>query len=261
MFEVGRWAACPSCGGAHEPGAACYVVPGPTPRKQPLLADGYSPPPVPSVPVGYEMARLEGNTSDAGFDVCGPQPTPTWWPRKVIMPDGREEVVSNPDGDFLPGQPWPPGPVPAEPPGRFERDFQTGKITPIPQTMEEVAAKNSQADGGGLRFDQGKARFDLIAPEALYALAEHYLKGTQILKEDGTPKYAERNWERGMAWCKCFACIMRHSWKWLMGEDYDAETGSHHMIAAAWNCFAIFTYQKRGIGTDDRPTVLRSGAR
>ena len=100
-------------------------------------------------------------------------------------------------------------------------------------------------DGGGLRFNEGKARFDLLPPEALEELALHYGRGAA--------KYADRNWERGMAWCKCFASMMRHSWAWMRGEDFDPETGTHHMIAVAWNAIAIFTYHSRGIGNDDRP--------
>lgn len=99
-------------------------------------------------------------------------------------------------------------------------------------------------DGGGLRFNEGKPRFDLLPPEALEALADHYGKGAR--------KYADRNWERGMAWGKCFASMMRHAWAFWRGEDHDAETGSHHMIAVAWNAIAIFTYATRGIGEDDR---------
>jgi hypothetical protein len=100
------------------------------------------------------------------------------------------------------------------------------------------------ADGGGLRYDDGKPRFDLLPPEAMWALAELYRVGAS--------KYAARNWERGMSWMKCFACLMRHAWRWMAGEEHDSETGCHHMIHVAWNAIAIFVYIKRGIGTDDR---------
>ncbi|HEV8492477.1 MAG TPA: dATP/dGTP diphosphohydrolase domain-containing protein [Candidatus Angelobacter sp.] len=100
-------------------------------------------------------------------------------------------------------------------------------------------------DGQGLRYNDGKPRFDLLPPEALKALAEHYGKGAE--------KYAARNWERGMDWCKCFASLERHAWAWMGGEDIDPENGSHHMIAVAWNAIALFTYAMRNIGTDDRP--------
>lgn len=102
-----------------------------------------------------------------------------------------------------------------------------------------------EPDNGGLRYDVGKARFDLIPPEFMEAIAQHY--------EIGARKYSDRNWERGMSYCRCFASLMRHAWAWMQGEDVDPETGSHHMIAVAWNAIALYTYYTRQIGEDDRP--------
>lgn len=101
-------------------------------------------------------------------------------------------------------------------------------------------------DGGGLRYNSGKPRFDLIPADGLRALARHYTRGAE--------KYADRNWERGMDWSKCFASLERHVWAWMGGEDFDPETGSHHMIAVAWNALALAVYSFRKIGNDDRPT-------
>ena len=107
--------------------------------------------------------------------------------------------------------------------------------------LEKPAAKVAE----GLRYDTGKVKFELLPPEAIWALARHY--------EVGSRKYAERNWEKGMKWGKPFACLMRHAWKWMRGEEFDEETGSHHMICVMWNAAAIFTYYVRNIGEDDRP--------
>lgn len=102
-------------------------------------------------------------------------------------------------------------------------------------------------DNGGLRHNAGKPRFDLVPPEAMVALADHFRKGAE--------KYADRNWERGMDWGKCFASMERHAWSWMNGEDFDPETGSHHMVAVAWNALALYVYSVRGIGVDDRPKL------
>jgi hypothetical protein len=117
-----------------------------------------------------------------------------------------------------------------------------------PETISRVIA-----DGGGLRDNAGKVQYELIPADALHALAEHYTKSGG--PPGGPPKYPARNWERGMAWLKCFGCMMRHSWAWMRGEDFDADTGTHHMICVAWNAFAIFAYATRRIGTDDRPAT------
>jgi dATP/dGTP diphosphohydrolase len=101
------------------------------------------------------------------------------------------------------------------------------------------------ADNKGLRFNEGKPRYDLLPYDAIDALADHYRKGSE--------KYAERNWERGMDWSKCFSSLMRHASAFAQGEDYDPENGSLHATAMAWNALALLAYQLRNIGNDDRP--------
>lgn len=97
---------------------------------------------------------------------------------------------------------------------------------------------------GAVKFDDSKSSFDLIPPHALEELAKVYTFGAT--------KYARRNWEKGMNWCRIFAAIMRHSWAWMRGEDMDKETGLHHMAHAAFGCFALVEYHYAQAGKDDR---------
>lgn len=94
------------------------------------------------------------------------------------------------------------------------------------------------------------ARYDLIPPHVLHALAEHYGRGAR--------KYADRNWERGYRWGLSFAALLRHLFAWWGGEDVDEETGSSHMVAVAWHAFALAEFQRTGKGTDDRPVPLEA---
>ena len=103
----------------------------------------------------------------------------------------------------------------------------------------------------GLRYDAGKPRYDLIPPEALEALAHVYTKGAE--------KYADRNWEKGMTWGRCFRAMISHAIAWWAGETFDKELGCHHLAMAAWNAFALLTYQLREVGTDDRVKVRGDG--
>lgn len=98
--------------------------------------------------------------------------------------------------------------------------------------------------GDSSKKDTGKARYDLIPPEPLDALAELY--------GIGAAKYADRGWESGMKWGRIFAAMMRHSWKWWRGEKYDPVDGQHHLTAVAWCAFALYTYETRKDGEDDR---------
>lgn len=92
------------------------------------------------------------------------------------------------------------------------------------------------------------ARFSLIPFDWLWAMAEHY--GV------GATKYADRNWERGYKWSLSLDAHSRHLNQWLMGEDNDLETGSSHLIAAAWHLIALWVFHKRGLGTDDLRTTV-----
>ena len=106
-------------------------------------------------------------------------------------------------------------------------------------------------DGGGLRFNTGKNRLDLVPPEWFWALGDVTTRGT----EKG---YPERNWERGMSWGTCIACALRHLFKFVCGERYDGvfdkekgTTGCHHLAMAAWNLLAVMTYDLSDIGEND----------
>lgn len=98
----------------------------------------------------------------------------------------------------------------------------------------------------GTKFDRDKTlRYELIPPEGLEALAELYAIGAK--------KYGDRNWEKGLSWCRVFGAMMRHAWAWFRGEKYDPIDKQHHMIAVAWNALALYTYELRKTGQDDRP--------
>ncbi len=72
---------------------------------------------------------------------------------------------------------------------------------------------------------EGKGRFDLISPHALWRLAGVYERGAQ--------KYGDRNWEKGQPLSRYFDSAMRHLTEVLMGlEDED------HAAQAMWNITA-----------------------
>lgn len=104
-----------------------------------------------------------------------------------------------------------------------------------------------KADGGGLRFNAGKNRLDLIPPEWPWALGDVTTKGSY--------KYEERNWERGMKWSIMIGCALRHIYKFAAGERYDPETGCHHLAMAAWNVLALMSYDLRRIGENDMASM------
>lgn len=96
---------------------------------------------------------------------------------------------------------------------------------------------------------QKLARFDMIPPGVIWALAEHFGKG-----EAKYPSNADglANWQNGYSWRLSVAALQRHLHQWLMGESHDSETGSHHLIAVIWHCTVLWWFEKHGKGTDHR---------
>lgn len=78
----------------------------------------------------------------------------------------------------------------------------------------------------GARRDmgKGKGRFDLVPFYSLFRLAIHY--------ENGSVKYGDNNWQKGMPLRQYLDSAGRHLYKYLGGmRDED------HMAAVAWNIF------------------------
>jgi hypothetical protein len=70
----------------------------------------------------------------------------------------------------------------------------------------------------------------------------------------GAIKYDERNWEKGIAYSRVFAALMRHLTAWWGGEKLDAESGMPHLDHAACCLHFLQHYQHGGYDAfDDRP--------
>jgi hypothetical protein len=73
---------------------------------------------------------------------------------------------------------------------------------------------------------EGKGRYDLLPTYALQRLAQHF--------ENGSKKYGDENWRKGIPLRRFIDSAIRHLFKYLEGQrDED------HAIAAAWNILAM----------------------
>jgi uncharacterized HAD superfamily protein len=103
----------------------------------------------------------------------------------------------------------------------------------------------------GLRFNEGKLRYDLVHTWAHEQMVRILTKGAQ--------KYTERNWERGMAWSNVLSSLERHLTAIKAGEDYDQETGELHAAHLACNAHFLTAYYKIYPQGDDRPHSYLQG--
>ena len=96
---------------------------------------------------------------------------------------------------------------------------------------------------GALRQNM-KGRFDLVPIEALEAY--------QRVAEFGANKYAAHNWEKGLPRMQIAASLIRHVWKYMVGEDNDAESGLPHTDHIVWNAAALCHHHTHEIEDDRR---------
>lgn len=108
------------------------------------------------------------------------------------------------------------------------------------------ARNNNAVEPGAARSDEGKPRLHLVP--------FGWLVGIGTVFTFGARKYAPHNWRRGMDPLRCYDSAQRHLGAWLEGEQIDPESGLHHLLHAAWNCLAAWSYQT---GTGAK-TVQRS---
>ena len=96
----------------------------------------------------------------------------------------------------------------------------------------------------GAQKGQKLCRLDLLPTGPLWELGEHYGKGCA--------KYDPRNWERGYDWNLSYSAAMRHMVQFWDGEDIDPETGTKHVIAAAWHMLALAEFMDTNRDKDNR---------
>ena len=117
--------------------------------------------------------------------------------------------------------------------------------------MSEKLREGDDITKGGVKFDDGKTRDDLLPPELEEAVA--------TVLAFGAKKYAARNWEMGMDWSRPYAAARRHLRNWFARRDFgkgagkDKDSGYSDLWHAATNVAFLIAYEARNKGTDDRP--------
>jgi hypothetical protein len=115
------------------------------------------------------------------------------------------------------------------------------KVTKFKEVKD--SGKRQDFTTGSVRdTNEGKPRFDLITPIALYELAIHYANGSK--------KYGDRNWEKGQPLHRYIESLERHLFKEKMGF-----VDENHAAALIWNAMA-YLHTKRMIEAGDLPKEL-----
>ena len=141
----------------------------------------------------------------------------------------------------------------------LERHEQSARDAELAASAFRTLADDNQSEVRVTSVTGGQkgaklARYDLMPVDALRELAEHYGKGEKKYPaEAGIP-----NFRKGYDISLSYAALQRHANQFWGGEDIDAETGSNHMIAAAWHAlYIVQTMHDYGDRFDDRLTTSR----
>lgn len=118
-------------------------------------------------------------------------------------------------------------------------DFHANSLIPAAALLHPVAHPSGEtrvtSETGGQK-GQKLAQVSRIPAQVLLEIAEHFGKGVVKYPPDES---GLDNWRRGYAWSLSFDPAFRHLLAALSGEDIDPETGSKHVIAAAWHCITL----------------------
>lgn len=98
--------------------------------------------------------------------------------------------------------------------------------------------------GNAIRHNKNKPRMDLLSPISMFGISEVLTKGLI--------KYPESQWKLGMEWSEVIASLLRHTFKFMAGEDIDKESGLPHVDHIASNAMFLQEYFRTHKKLDNR---------
>jgi hypothetical protein len=111
----------------------------------------------------------------------------------------------------------------------------------VPSAIKHDAGKLVPS---AIKHDAGKPRWDLLPFD--------FMDDVAAVLAYGAKKYADRNWEKGMAWGRLLRASIGHLASWARGIELDEESGLPHLAHAACSVLMLGALVKRKVGTDDR---------
>lgn len=122
-------------------------------------------------------------------------------------------------------------------PGVPVRESNREGVAPKESFVRDINAKTDK--GGGLRFNSGKLRYDLVDPRAHEDMVKVLTYGAEKYTvrdaEGNIINKGDDNWRRGFSWKSAIASLKRHIAALEKCEDYDQDTGLLHVSHAACN--------------------------
>jgi hypothetical protein len=96
----------------------------------------------------------------------------------------------------------------------------------------------------GKKFDGGKPELSLLPAKAVFEIGK--------VLTYGRTKYGAHNWRKGILFSRNVAAALRHTFRWLGGQDYDEESKCHHLAHACVDLLFVLEYIESRRDLDDR---------
>ncbi|MEM4359697.1 MAG: DUF5664 domain-containing protein [Candidatus Bilamarchaeaceae archaeon] len=114
----------------------------------------------------------------------------------------------------------------------------------LPKPQAGPPQAGTRAQKGGLKYDKGKLRWDLLPWEEIESVVRVF--------EFGAKKYGEGNWQHGILISRLYAASLRHLTAFWALEDTDAETKLPHLAHCIANLLMILWTLHNKPQYDDR---------
>lgn len=105
--------------------------------------------------------------------------------------------------------------------------WQATKALPVTGEVRTISATGGEK---GSKPEQ----YSMIPVPALAEVARVY--------EYGSRKYDRDNWRRGYDWHLSYDAMQRHANAFWSGQDFDPESGLHHLAHATFHAFTLYTF-------------------
>lgn len=102
---------------------------------------------------------------------------------------------------------------------------------------------------GGVKFDAGKIPLELLSAT--------WIEGVGSVLAFGATKYAAHNWRKGISQSRLVGAGLRHTFRYLAGEDLDPETGLSHLLHASCCFMFAFELKQTHPQLDDRYIIRK----
>ncbi len=118
------------------------------------------------------------------------------------------------------------------------------KAQTIKSPLENTPSEPEKATTGSLRYNTGKVQTREIDPSFILGIGEVLTKSRE--------KYPEMNWALPTKLSTPYESLQRHLLQFWSGEDFDKDSGKHHLLHVATNVMFLYYHVMNSPEGDDR---------